>query len=508
MCGKRFVASITASKLYDYLQCPHKVWRDIFGPQEEIIHETNPFIQLLWERGLKHERDVVLGLGDVLDLSEGSLEDRFNQTIQAINNRVPLIYQGVLIIDELIGIPDLLRLSPEDSYIPIDIKSGMGREGADEAHGNEGSLKKHYAVQLALYVDALVRLGYKIDKTGLIIDSKCEEVKYDLSESIGQRNPLTYWELYEDTKEQVELLINNDLDNKPALGGICKLCPWYNSCNKWVVENDDLTNLFYLGRSKRDTLESDINITRIQDIFKINVSELLDKKKKDKQFLKGLGKATIEKIVQRAEILKNKQKPIIYSKLDFPCVSYELFFDIEDDPTQEFVYLHGVYERSKHDERFVDFTAKSVDSDAEKDAWRKFWEYIDTLPESDISVYYYSSHEKSTYRRLQKKYPDVISEDKVEAFFDHPNTIDLYSIVLKNTDWPLGSYSLKSIAVYLGFKWRDESPSGALSIQWFNEYLETENAEILDRILMYNEDDCKATMVIKDALNELSNQIL
>lgn len=27
---------ITASKLYDYLQCPHRVWRDIHGPQEKI----------------------------------------------------------------------------------------------------------------------------------------------------------------------------------------------------------------------------------------------------------------------------------------------------------------------------------------------------------------------------------------------------------------------------------------------------------------------------------------
>jgi len=31
---------ITASKLYNYIQCPHRVWRDIYGPQEEKIKET------------------------------------------------------------------------------------------------------------------------------------------------------------------------------------------------------------------------------------------------------------------------------------------------------------------------------------------------------------------------------------------------------------------------------------------------------------------------------------
>ena len=93
--------------------------------------------------------------------------------------------------------------------------------------------------------------------------------------------------------------------------------------------------------------------------------------------------------------------------------------------------------------------------------------------------------------------------EKVEEFFENPNVIDLYNIVQKQPDWPVGSYSLKNLATYLGFSWRDETPSGALSIQWFNEYLETNDESILKRILDYNEDDCKATMVLKDALEKL-----
>ena len=34
-----------AAKLYDYTQCPHRVWRDIHGPQDEKVQETNPFVQ-------------------------------------------------------------------------------------------------------------------------------------------------------------------------------------------------------------------------------------------------------------------------------------------------------------------------------------------------------------------------------------------------------------------------------------------------------------------------------
>ena len=101
---------------------------------------------------------------------------------------------------------------------------------------------------------------------------------------------------------------------------------------------------------------------------------------------------------------------------------------------------------------------------------------------------------------MQKIYPEVISEAELDSFFAHPHVIDLYDIVKKYTDWPLSSYSLKDLAQYLGFNWQDETPSGALSIQWFNEFIETGDPKILNRLITYNEDDCKATMVLKEAL--------
>jgi predicted RecB family nuclease len=106
---------------------------------------------------------------------------------------------------------------------------------------------------------------------------------------------------------------------------------------------------------------------------------------------------------------------------------------------------------------------------------------------------------------MQKLYPEVISETELEAFFDHPNTIDLFGIVNKHTDWPVSSYSLKDLAQYLGYKWRDETPSGALSIEWFNKFIDTQDTEILNRLLAYNEDDCKATMVLKRGIEKLVN---
>lgn len=485
------------------MQCPHRPWRDIWGPQEEKIKETNPFVQLLWDKGVQYEKKVISQIGVFLDLSKGSLEGRFENTIEAMKAKTPLIYQGVLMVDNLTGIPDLLRLMPDGLYMPIDIKSGMGVEGADEENGEDGKLKKSYAVQLALYCDALIRLGFENKKKALIYDIRGNEVEYNLENPIGKINKITLWEFYEDMLLKVSPLLENKTQNKPAIAGICKLCPWYTSCKKWAEKTDDPTCLFYLGRSKRDTLSQDAGINTIQDILAVNVDDLMKQREGDKNFLKGIAEKTMEKIITRANILRNIKKPVVHSKVDFPQVDHELFFDIEDDPTQEYVYLHGVYERKPSGERFLDFTAKEISPIAEKQAWSNFWQYIKGLPQNNFSVYYYSHHEKTTYKRMQKSYPDVVSADEVESFFDNPNVIDLYQIVLKNTDWPVGSYSLKALAQYLGFSWRDKTPSGALSIQWFNDYIKTKDINILNRILLYNEDDCKATMILKDGIEKI-----
>lgn len=86
-----------------------------------------------------------------------------------------------------------------------------------------------------------------------------------------------------------------------------------------------------------------------------------------------------------------------------------------------------------------------------------------------------------------------------DAYFKKEKLSD---VILRFTDWPLMSYSLKDIAQYLNFNWRDKSPSGAMSIEWFNKYLETKDKKDMERILLYNEDDCKATMIIKDFLDK------
>jgi hypothetical protein len=135
---------ITAAVLYDFVHCPQRVALDAFGDPAERV-AISPFVQLLWEKGSAFEKEVVAGLKiPFLDLSKLDDPERGARTLEAMRRGEPLIYGGRIAADGLLGVPDLLRKST-GGYIPGDIKSGSGEEGAGD-DDSDGKPKKHYAV--------------------------------------------------------------------------------------------------------------------------------------------------------------------------------------------------------------------------------------------------------------------------------------------------------------------------------------------------------------------------
>lgn len=159
---------ITASMLYDLVNCPHRVSMDLFADPAER-DRVSPFVQLLWERGAAHEDSVIAGLGQqFLDLSAYGGEEKEHRTRDAMSRGEPLIYGGRISASDLLGDPDLLR-KEVGGYVAGDIKSGAGEEGADDE--GEGKPKKIYAVQLALYTDILEQLSRPAGRRAFVWDT-------------------------------------------------------------------------------------------------------------------------------------------------------------------------------------------------------------------------------------------------------------------------------------------------------------------------------------------------
>jgi len=490
---------ITASMLYDLDACPHRVTRDLFYDPADR-DEVSPFVQLLWERGMAHEQAVIAVLElPHLDLSTIGGPEKELATIEAMKRGEPLIYSGRICADDLVGIPDLL-CKAGDGYVPGDIKSGAGEEGGGDDDDKKPKIR--YAVQLALYADILERMGFSAGRHGFIWDIHGDEVPYDLMANYAKKGERRLWDDYEEYLAQARVILDGEL-TIPAYAGECKNCVWYSACIDILELSDDLTLIPFLGRSKRETLSPQIDT--IHKLAEINPDDFLDAKGK-KTIFPGIGPDTLRKMHVRAKLIDSEGDAFRSGLIGLPAFERELFFDIEVDPMRDVCYLHGFVEREHGDnatERFVSFFAEEP---AAADEERAFADAIAYLrAKQPCAIYYYSKYERTIYRKLQGKYPAVCSAAEIEELFDPKTAVDLYyDVVLKSTEWPTRDYSIKSLARYLGFEWRDEHPSGAASIEWFDRWVRTRDPEVRQRVLEYNEDDCRATRVLLDGIRALA----
>ncbi len=487
--------AITASMLYDLVICEHRPALDRFGDQERR-DPVNPFVKLLWERGALHEKDTIDKLNlPFVDLSQLDAREKEARTTEAMQRGEPLIYGGRIVADDLVGEPDLLRRGMT-GYVAGDIKSGAGEEGEDE----DAKLKKHYGVQLALYTDILEKKGVSGGRAPFVWDIHGEEVAYSLDEPQGVRNPWTVWDIYRSMLAKARDIVSRDVQTQPALSSNCKQCHWHSACSSDLERADDLTLLPGLGRSRRDAMKGDI--PTVAELSEIDVSQFIEKKK---TIFKGIGPDSLKKFQTRARLVKTGGKPILVNPVILPAVPRELFFDIETDPMRDRCYLHGFVERLNGDntsEAYHAFFMDDLSQAAEERAFAAAFRFIkDRQP---CSIYYYSKYERTYWRNLQKRYPSVCSEAEIEALFDPALAIDLYGdVVTKATEWPTRDYSIKTLAKYLGFRWRDTHPSGAASIEWFDHWARTGDNASRQRLLDYNEDDCRATRVLLDGIRAL-----
>jgi predicted RecB family nuclease len=504
----RAYSLITASHLYSYLICPHRVTMDAFGDPAKR-EEPNAFVKLLWERGTLFELETIAALDQPFtDLSAVPREAREDATREAMARGDALIYHGRISADGLLGEPDLLRHEATDLqgralYAAIDIKSGRGDQedpdGVSEDGSEPGKPKKHYGVQVALYTDILIRLERSAGRYAYIWDIHGKETRYDLDTPLGTRTP-ALWPIYLGARKGVEAALLSSNTTRAAASSDCNLCVWRSECHAWLKQERDLSLLPWVGRKTRDSLMDEF--ATLEELAGANIETYINGTKA----LPGVGADSLRKFHARAILAATKDaKPYLKKAAVLPAADTELFFDIETFPMRDFCYLHGFVVRQRGDvasERFFSFFADELSADAERSAFRAAWSFV--RQHASAAVYVYSPFERTTYKKLAAKYPDVCSVAEVEAFFGGSLVKDLYTdIVLSGSEWPTMSFSIKSIAKFLGFSWRDTHPSGAASIEWFHRYSQTKDPELRQRILDYNEDDCRAMRVLVDAIKKL-----
>lgn len=491
MTWRRETAPITASMLRDMTLCEHRVALDLHGDSSSR-DVVGAFTAMLWAEGCEHESRI---LADVapgsLDLRGMSGSEREVRTSLALERGEGTILGGRIRYGDLLGDPDVLR-GEAAAWVAGDVKSGSANE--------DGRPRRAYSAQVAHYAAILVGLGAGDGATAFVVDRHGASVDYALDRPAGPRSPAP-------REAHAALLararaIRDGASTRPALAAECKGCHWKSLCKARLGAEDDLTLVAELGRAARDALATTFPTVAALALVPVSAIDGGPFAK-----IKGVGAGRLSRFAERARLLVDPGAGA-YARSPLPLAraDHEFFLDVEADPLAgDVVYLHGILERRRTGGDEVEiFHGLFADDDrtGEREAFRSALAVLASKP--DAPIYVYSAYERTSYRTLQARYPDVCGAGEIEALFAPERTVDLLTAIVRPlTEWPASDRSIKSLARLCGFTWRDSDPSGANSIEWYRSWQASRDPATRQRIIDYNEDDVIATRVLLDALLNL-----
>lgn len=280
----------------------------------------------------------------------------------------------------------------------------------------------------------------------------------------------------------------------------CSFCEWFDSCHG-VAQSQQHLSLIPGVTPKRYDVLIRAGIDDLASLCQRDLSELIrlfgDEIGSD-IYLQGKSLADSQVILKNAMIAS------------IPNQSIELYFDIEAYPKKglhdrNLDYLLGVLlvNYDTQEKKYYRFLAENITQ--EKQIWLSFLEFINQYPEAPI--FHYSEYERETVKRLAYIYQTA----SVDVQLLLNRLFDLHKFLINSFFLPVENYSLKSVANWLGFRWRDPVTrnftsgypkiGGDQCVFWYDQWLMTFDRTWLNYILIYNEDDCLATYQLKKWLS-------
>ena len=488
--------------LLNYKRCNRRTFLETYGDRQHRDPEKD-FLLKLKRENKTHIRNVIEAKSLQPQQPQASRRDwqlNAQQTVELMQQGVDCIIRGTLSINydqwrslsnnlsnhkisqeysdflseiTFTAAPSLLIKQPGKSifgdweYIPVNIK--LGRKP-----------KPEYKLISAFHAQILAIVQGKMPERSQLI----------LKEHNSHHINLTHWltKMQETVADCLYMLANKDEPEVFISRQRCSLCSWYGFCHDVARSSEHLSLIpgvtpkryEYLQALGIDTAETLIDVP--QDIL-----------------AEALGFDVAQQLKQQVTAIQS-DRPAIRSNFNLidtqpiPSDAIELYFDIEAEPERQTDYLLGVLlvDRVNKTEKFHAFLAENPEDEGK--IWQKFLDFIALYPNAPI--FHYSEYEADTIKRLARLY-DTPREQKKEIL---SRLVDLHYWVTKAVIFPVESYSLKAIANWIGFYWRETSGSGDQSVCWYDRWLETQDRTLLELILSYNEDDCRATHRLKDWL--------
>ncbi|MCC6904292.1 MAG: TM0106 family RecB-like putative nuclease [Anaerolineae bacterium] len=459
--------TLTATDLSNLLACDRKVYLEYNGPETERVLASD-FDAWLIQQGREFELRVLTGMDYVRpDYPAGRLEAGFSATHALMRHGAPAIYQGVLLAEQLAGIPDLLiRVEGPSAlgihhYRPVDIKFGS-------------EAKERYRLQVMAYVWLLERLQGVRPEGRLILRPPRADAT---TGSRYHEEPVPFEEaFFNDALNRARRLAGGE-EPRPFLASVCQSCAWKRLCDEEATATQDASLVTGLKRTVWTELHGQ-GLGTLPALAGANAAHL--------QQIRGVGDRTARSIIRQAQALV-EQKAILIGDHGLPAPGRAAaYFDVESIPTEGLIYLFGLLVQEGGRQRY--FAEICERPEEEGAVWEHFLRRASRV---DGPVFHYSSYERTAIGQMTTRYG---SDPRAEALLNR--MIDLEKALKACAVLPLRSYSLKDVAPWMGFTWRTGISGGGDSIVEYSRYQQDGNPERMEAITRYNEDDCQATAAV------------
>ncbi|NET03608.1 MAG: TM0106 family RecB-like putative nuclease [Symploca sp. SIO2B6] len=485
---------LTDELLLDYKRCRRRAFLDTYRDSAQQDSKQDFLLKLLGDS--RDYKQAVITSANYKRPSYpwGDWEAGAKATRELMQQGTERIAGAVLLTQlseevTLLSTPDLLEQQPGQSnfgdwiYVPTNIK--LGRRP-----------KQEYKILSAFCAQILTAIQGAWPTTAWLILRRPNPYAVNLETSVPLMQELVL--------ECIDTLLQRQEPEVFISRQKCSFCHWYSSCYAIAQQEQHISLLPGVTPRRYQDLQA-LGVTTVESLAASTISTLEP----------ALEPEVALNLVTQAKSTVHKQALLTHKPLGWETTSecdhgnslswfahtndlltapIELYFDIEALPDLNLDYLLGVLvvDKLNHTENFHCLLAEHPDDEAL--IWKQFLALVGLYPEAPI--FHFSEYEAETVKRLGLVYstPQLHLETLLSRF------VDVHKQVMDTVKLPVESYSLKHLARWVGFEWRDAQMNGSQTVCLYDQWLNTGNRSCLDAIQRYNEDDCRATYKLKDWL--------
>jgi uncharacterized protein len=460
---------LSTSALHRLLQCERRLWLGEHRREESAGQDEHD--ELLRARGRELEARVAAGIPGLVGpvyRSGLAFRDAADATAEHLRAGRP-VWQAAL------RSPDGQRTGVADFVFPAE--GGWVVHEAKLSHRPE----RRADVQLQLsHHAALVE-----ELTGLPV------VRIEVTNGLGASRALPRWSpgQYRDTMARAERVLAGTEEPTVLLAhSVCRDCPFYHHCWDRAEREGRVEVLSEVDRHAAQAL-------RARGITTIAQAAALDPATLHEEALRPRA----QRLVAEARAHRD-QRAVWLADPQLPADRTRVWFDLEGDasgtPAEIPIYLWGLaVEDEAPEAHFADFAPGG-----DRVGWERFLARFAALMDAghDLLLVHWHAYERQWVDFYLGRYG---APDALAARLRQPRLwFDLHRTVERCVRLPLRSYSIKSVAPWMGFDWRDPESGSEWSIAQFHRARTTddpdERRERLAAIADYNADDLLAMRAV------------